>query len=437
MRYLYLDNFRGFQNTFIPLKDVNFLVGENSTGKTSVMAALNLFTQSEFWLKEKFNSEDFEFGNFEDIVSASSKDMSYFSIGYIDIDSSEENKNIFCLHFENSKNLPKIKSIYTYHYLDPWFSVVFHFEENRTIPFHKSIDTKDIVDFILNNDEWKNTNKQDFQEYFNFSSQRFEPNSKLLYTFFNKNAIKKFIENDQSFDTELGIPRNNILFDLLWIAPLRAAPKKTYDTFEFAYDVTGKDIPFILRNIYSRDKDKSKKIIASIEEFGKESGLFKEIRIKELGDDMSSPFQLQVVLNNSSLNLKNVGYGVSQSLPILINFLRSPKGHWHAVQQPEVHLHPKAQAALGGLIYQLSEVEKKSFLIETHSDHIIDRFRLSINKSKKRKNKPEGQILFFDKDSQGNKVYSIDIDNRGRISDNQPESYRDFFIREELNLLRI
>ncbi len=38
MIYLFVDNFRGFTNTFIPIEDVNFLVGENSTGKTYIFS---------------------------------------------------------------------------------------------------------------------------------------------------------------------------------------------------------------------------------------------------------------------------------------------------------------------------------------------------------------------------------------------------------------
>ena len=69
MRFLYLDNFRGFSNTVIPLKPVNFLVGENSTGKTSLLALLNLLSSSSFWLSQDFNSADYEFGGFKDILS--------------------------------------------------------------------------------------------------------------------------------------------------------------------------------------------------------------------------------------------------------------------------------------------------------------------------------------------------------------------------------
>src|SRR4051812_3768119 len=44
--HLFIDNFRGFSDAHIPLTEVNFLVGENSTGKTSVLGLLNLFLNS-------------------------------------------------------------------------------------------------------------------------------------------------------------------------------------------------------------------------------------------------------------------------------------------------------------------------------------------------------------------------------------------------------
>ena len=43
-KFIYADNFRGFSNTYIPLVDVNFLVGENSTGKMSALDLLRVFS---------------------------------------------------------------------------------------------------------------------------------------------------------------------------------------------------------------------------------------------------------------------------------------------------------------------------------------------------------------------------------------------------------
>ena len=84
MRYIYVDNFRGFTNTLIPIKDVNFLVGENSTGKTSILAAINLMSTMAFWINQDFNTNAFRFGGFQDIVSAESANKKSFRIGFLD-----------------------------------------------------------------------------------------------------------------------------------------------------------------------------------------------------------------------------------------------------------------------------------------------------------------------------------------------------------------
>jgi hypothetical protein len=83
MRHLFLDNFRGFRNASIPITDVNFLVGENSTGKTSVLALVKLLSSQQFWFKQDFGDEDLNFNHFKDMVSAHVEDQSYFRIGLI------------------------------------------------------------------------------------------------------------------------------------------------------------------------------------------------------------------------------------------------------------------------------------------------------------------------------------------------------------------
>jgi len=87
MKYLFLDNFRGFSNSIIPLKQVNFLVGENSTGKSSFLKLVNLFSQDNFrQFPERSIQEYADLGSFNDIVSAWSTDRSYFIIGLMTCD---------------------------------------------------------------------------------------------------------------------------------------------------------------------------------------------------------------------------------------------------------------------------------------------------------------------------------------------------------------
>jgi predicted ATPase len=114
--------------------------------------------------------------------------------------------------------------------------------------------------------------------------------------------------------------------------------------------------------------------------------------------------------------------------------LTRPKGHWFAIQQPEVHLHPKAQAALGDLIHFLVYKKRHNYVIETHSDYLIDRFRLGVKRAKG----PGGcRVVFFSRGQSGNTAYVIPIDQNGRYSEDQPPEFRKFFIDEEISLLDV
>ena len=72
---------------------------------------------------------------------------------------------------------------------------------------------------------------------------------------------------------------------------------------------------------------------------------------------MSDPFQLQVkVRSGPRANLMDVGYGVSQILPILVDVMRpDTRSRTFLLQQPEVHLHPRGQAALASLFVTLGK----------------------------------------------------------------------------------
>jgi predicted ATPase len=102
------------------------------------------------------------------------------------------------------------------------------------------------------------------------------------------------------------------------------------------------------------------------------------------------------------------------------------------LQQPEVHLHPKAQAALGSFFVRLVSKAEKHFVIETHSDFIVDRIRQEIAAGKIDCNSVG--ILFFDKKTLRQSVYSLALDKMGNILD-APPTYREFFLREEINLI--
>jgi hypothetical protein len=77
-----MENYRGFAETFIPLPSATFLVGENSTGKTSFLFLADLLSKPECWFSAGSSQSIFShLGGFTDIVSASSADKGSFTVG--------------------------------------------------------------------------------------------------------------------------------------------------------------------------------------------------------------------------------------------------------------------------------------------------------------------------------------------------------------------
>ena len=133
----------------------------------------------------------------------------------------------------------------------------------------------------------------------------------------------------------------------------------------------------------------------------------------------------------SHANLVDVGYGVSQSLPVLVDVMGEQRTAF-LLQQPEVHLHPRGQAELASFFIKSWKRKKNRFLIETHSDHIVDRVRISIRQGILKPN--EVSILYFEPQRNSVKIHNMRVDKRGNLLD-APESYRDFFMHETDRLL--
>ena len=85
------------------------------------------------------------------------------------------------------------------------------------------------------------------------------------------------------------------------------------------------------------------------------------------------------------------------------------------LQQPEVHLHPRGQAELASLFVQAFKQSGNRFLIETHSDYIVDRVRISVRKGLL---KPDDvSILYFEPRGSAVAVHDMTLDEHGNLLD--------------------
>jgi hypothetical protein len=216
-------------------------------------------------------------------------------------------------------------------------------------------------------------------------------------------------------------------------APIRTRPQRTYDPLKDEERPEGTHVPMVLANVRFSDPEGWQELRESLCSLGKASGLFRDVAVKRLGGKPSDPFRISVKVSTHAFNLVDVGYGVSQALPIVVDSLRRPSGTTFLLQQPEVHLHPKAQAELASFLAVLAKRDNKRFIIETHSDYIVDRIRADARDHKHLEPR-DVAILYFERRNGSVDIHPIQIDDFGNILD-PPRGYRRFFLEEETRLL--
>lgn len=183
-----------------------------------------------------------------------------------------------------------------------------------------------------------------------------------------------------------------------------------------------------------------------------------------LGIPEKSRLVILDTINNMEVSAQDIGVGISQVLPIIVLSLSSWKGIL-ALEQPELHIHPALQVALGDLfISQISETcekrslpevedeftqffgspepddvyggeyspnHKKLFLIETHSEHLLLRLlrrvreTMSAEQEKSHLNLHPDQlsVYYLQNENNGCKVYHLPVDENGDFTEEWPEGF--------------
>ncbi len=215
-------------------------------------------------------------------------------------------------------------------------------------------------------------------------------------------------------------------------APMRSRPKRTYDQLSDEFSPEGDHVPLLLARATDPNNKQAKALHDALKDFGSYSEMFTDIGVKQLGRGSGDPFQVQVKMGAKNTNLMDVGYGISQILPLIVDAQRAGSNTTLLLQQPEVHLHPKAQAALGSMIKDWVSKNRKTVVVETHSDYLVDRLRLEVKRAHLKAS--DVKVFFLEKKNGQTKLHVLEIDLDGNVL-NAPEGYRDFFLLEQMALL--
>lgn len=127
-----------------------------------------------------------------------------------------------------------------------------------------------------------------------------------------------------------------------------------------------------------------------------------------------------------AVSLTDVGFGVSQLLPVLVQLLYVERGCTLIFEQPELHLHPRAQSALADVFIDALQMQEEGasreiqLLVESHSEHFLRRIQRRIAEEKL---DPAQVALYFCKPGhEGSTIEELKLDEYGNIS-NWPENF--------------
>ena len=420
-----------------PLRPITLLVGENSTGKTTFLGCyaalhrlLSVGAFPRFDDEPDFNESPFAMGSFRDIVRSRrgpSGRIDEFKLGFaLETEKSTLTYSELAVTFRESGSQPIVSSL-RFGFSDDSYLALRRTESGSTLevpgcpmqeidfPFgHAGL----LLHLVSEND----------------------PHLLGQYP-----PVKLVVEDILRLGGErwhgLALPQ---LAHLIPVAPLRSKPQRTYDPVRETASPEGEHVPMLMMRLDRTSKEHWNSLHDDLVEFGRGAGLFSNIKVKRHGKQMSDPFQLQVkVRSGPHANIMDVGYGISQSLPILVDLMavnpaasrprqRLREGRTFLLQQPEVHLHPRGQAQLASLFVEAFKKRHSRFLIETHSDHIVDRVCISVRQGKL---KPDDvAILYFEPNGNAVAIHNLSVDADGNLC-GAPPGYREFFLRETDRLL--
>ena len=139
--------------------------------------------------------------------------------------------------------------------------------------------------------------------------------------------------------------------------------------------------------------------------------------------------------SGKDVDLTSVGVGVSQVLPVLLLCLLARRGSVVLMEQPELHLHPAMQLRLADFLLACAK-SGRQIMIETHSEHLVNRLRLHVAQDETSATGDLVQLLFAEQESGVTSYRTSQINPLGGLSEDWPRGFLDVGSDEAGQLLR-
>lgn len=444
LKKLELEKFKIFNSATFDFNKITILAGANSAGKSTILNALTAVLQGSESRPFPFHfsnyGENVHLGGFKDIITGGvSKDK--FSVG---ITFGTEKSNYYAKgSYRYATNGQQIL-VDSLEIKDKRASLKIKWEgQDKGYKAFRKISTKNdesrlqslflssfssFLSEVSDNHEDNKKNETELAETFKqmaSSSIDWESvdvkRSKNLLGALQTNVIYKHII--EPYKSAIRVAQNKINY----VGPIRPYPSRHYflQSYQNKMNAQGDNAFQLLIDWSVTDVRKFNKVISSL----KFLNLAENLTTNKIKDELVE-LDIQPIGQKHNVNLSDVGFGLSQILPVIIATVDAKPQSSVLINQPEVHLHPSSQAQLAD--YFVAESETNDFIIETHSEYLINRLRLLV--ATKKINKKDISIIYIDNGTSGPIIHNISIDGHGALV-NAPESFFDTYYIDNNNLI--
>lgn len=418
-----LGNFKSWQNLDIELAPITVLFGTNSSGKSSVLQALLM-------LKQTVNS--FDRGQH---VNFGGGERDYVHLGsYRNIIYNHDLGLPLSLYLESDIRIPPPEVNGQMLYNVEWRLINDNVEVNY---LEYDLNVSDRVVLSIRGIRQENGN----YIYEVFNNQSLYPVSNTqkqiptvpvsppesCYAFPKElegfvvtqpHNLEKFIPISPAFASTM---LEHLTNELFYIGPLRDYPARTYLWTGAAPKLIEADGSNTIQAIIA-DTRKQGHLLKNINEWLLSMDLVDEFHVESFDRDKNY-YETQVKIKTKTSSLVDSGFGVSQILPVITMMFFVPEGSIVLLEQPELHLHPSAQAKLADLFLHVAETRKLQLIIESHSEHLLRRLQRRIAEADHAFATPDNIKTYFCNIENGeSKATPIEIDEYGQVK-NWPDEF--------------
>ena len=213
---------------------------------------------------------------------------------------------------------------------------------------------------------------------------------------------------------------------IYYLGPLRDYPKRQYywtnDSESIDVGIKGERA---IQTILTSDQ-LGRNLSETVAYWLKKLGLIESFKIKSLVDGKNI-YEVHVKISKKSAEvlLTDVGFGVSQIIPVITQCYSVPEGSILLIEQPEIHLHPKIQAGLADVFIDAIKTRGIQIILESHSEHLLQRLQRRMAEYDLNENgidKEKINLYFCESKDGASEIKNLILDDYGNIT-NYPKNF--------------